>query len=148
MTARKRPEGAGKLNAAERSLKYLRKLGYTAEVCEQYKAIVAGRGQQAKFKGGYRKDLFGFADIIAYDARATVAVQTTSRKQMSAHLRKYRGDTDVAARIYGWLAKAGRMFVIHGWEPLEVANKTKAGTHIRWHLTVRVVTFADLEELP
>ena len=144
-TARRPPKAKGKkLNAGQRSLKALRDRGYTAEVCEQFKARVDGRGQAAIFRGGFRKDLFGFADIIAYSPALTLAVQTTSRQQMTAHLRAYRRDPAIVERIRGWLANPLRRLVIHGWEPLLVPCKSKAGTKVSWELTEREITIGDL----
>jgi hypothetical protein len=150
MNARKRrsPVIKGrKLKAGERSLRYLRKLGYTAEVCEQFRARVEGKKQRQIFQGGYHKDLFGFMDILAYNDQETIAVQTTSRNQIAAHVRKYRSDEETAERIQEWLCgQPNRRFVIHGWECVEVPNKRGAGSHARWQVTEREVTAEDLVE--
>lgn len=135
-----------KLKAGERSLWHLRKAGYYAEVCEQFKARVEGKGQQALFKGGYRKDLFGFMDILAYRDVSTVAVQTTSRQQIATHLRAYRKDAELAEHIVRWIKGPGRHFVIHGWECIEVPCKSKAGTKAVWEVTERWITCEDFEE--
>jgi hypothetical protein len=137
-----RVKGA-KLKAGQRSLAWLRKRGYTAEVCEQFKARVEGRGQAARFMGGFRKDLHGFMDILAFDQFETLAVQTTSRLQLSAHLRAYRRDPDLVAKISAWLVPSGRRFVLHGWECVEVPCKSKSGTKAEWQLTEREVSPAD-----
>ncbi len=134
-----------KLQANQRSLKHLRRAGLTAEVCEQYRSRVEGKGQAAKFAGGYRKDLFGFMDIIAYTTLGTVAVQTTSRQQLSAHLRKYRRDPVVRQDILKWIEPVDRYFVLHGWERLEVPCVKAAGTKVCWHVTVQTVERKDLE---
>ncbi|NQT13159.1 MAG: hypothetical protein HQ582_10450 [Planctomycetes bacterium] len=148
MPRKKRPPQikGRKLKAGERSLRFLRGQGYDAEVCEQFKARVEGRGQQAIFKGGFRKDLFGFMDILAYRALSTVAVQTTSRQQITAHLRKYRRDAKIKARILRWIACPNRGFIVHGWICVEVPCKSKAGTKAEWQVTERWVTAEDLEE--
>ena len=178
-----------KLKAGERSLRYLRKQGYTAEVTERF---VTYGGTQAKDeyirellgqrlqllaklrrawvgkperlsvleeelepltlpeepKGlhGVRKDLYGFVDILAYKHDGeTIAVQTTSRQQITAHLRKYRGDEDTRQKILDWLAQPGRAFVIHGWICEELPTKA-GGTKARWRCEERKVTSADLTE--
>lgn len=147
------PAGAGKLKAGERSLRYLRALGYRAEVCEKFIAKVEGKGQQQRFSGGYRKDLFGFVDILAFrdscshfgpEYQPTLAVQTTSRQQIAPHLRKFRGDPEIARLIREWLAIPGRGLVIHGWEAVEVRNKSRPGTRVEWRVTERWVSAEDL----
>ena len=137
-----------KLQASQRSLAYLRKYGWTAEVCEQFKARVEGKGQQRLFKGGFRKDLFGFMDILAYKGHATVAVQTTSRRQIATHLREYRRNPKVRQRILGWLQGGHRSFVIHGWECVVVPciGKSKNPTKGEWQLTQRFVRAEDLPD--
>jgi len=98
MTLTKRsPRIKGKpLKAAQRTLAYLRGLGYHAERCEHFVARVEGEAQKAIYKGGYRKDLFGFADVMAYHPSrpGVLLVQCTSRQQMSTHLLKYRRDPE------------------------------------------------------
>jgi hypothetical protein len=133
-----------KLNAGARSLKHLRRLGYTAEVCEQFKARVQGKGQAAVFAGGFRKDLFGFVDILAFDTTSILAVQTTSRQQITAHIRKYRRDNETAEKIRGWLMMKGRRLVVHGWECVAMPKVKGDGTKAVWQLTEREVTVADL----
>lgn len=147
MTRPHRPPRAavhGKLNAAKRSLAKLHAEGYIAEVCEQWK--VAPNLPM----GGFRRDLFGFADILAYDPYETgcgvLAVQTTSRQQMSAHLRSYRRDEAVRNNLVAWLSGTSRRFEIHGWEAVEVPCTTRVGTKVRWDCTVRRVTLEDLEQ--
>jgi hypothetical protein len=137
-----------KTKAGERSLKHLRKLGYEAAVAEKFVAKVFGSGQRAEFEGGFRKDLFGFMDILAYhdggEHPLTLAVQTTSRQQITAHLRAYRRDAELAARIQRWLKVPGRAMVIHGWECVAVPKKHGDGTKAEWQLTERWVTAEDL----
>lgn len=130
-----------KARPSTHSLKHLRDRGYDAEVCEKYVARVAGKGQQMKFAGGYRKDLFGFMDILAFGAGEVVAIQATSKQQVSNHLRKYRRDPKVADVIVRWL-DVGRC-EIHGWWRETVPNKSTHGTHVRWRVHVVDVT-ADM----
>lgn len=93
--------------------------------------------------GGYRKDLFGFIDILAFRGDETLAVQTTSRQQMAAHLLKFRRDDTTRQIILDWLADDHRTFVIHGWQCVELPTK-KGGVKAAWQVTERVVEAADL----
>jgi hypothetical protein len=139
-----------KTKAGERSLRHLRKLGYEAAVAEKYVAKVFGNNQRSTFAGGFRKDLFGFIDILAYREDTahpqTLAVQTTSRQQITAHLRAYRKDAELSARIRRWLSVPGRAFVVHGWECVEVPTKRGDGTKAEWQLTERWVTAEDVAD--
>lgn len=120
-------------NASERSLKYLRSIGYMAEVCERYNSH--GNGGF-----GFRKDLFGFADLVAVtdELSGVLAVQATSKQQMSKHLREYRANPDVCEALRIWRA-AGNRCDIHGWERVEVPCKTTDGTKPKWVVVIKDV---------
>ena len=90
-------------SSTQLSLDYLRGLGYVCEVVERW--IPSQKGGQR-----IRRDFLGIADIIALRDGETVAVQTTTRGQISAHARKI-----AAAEHIGTLHKAGWRVVIHGW---------------------------------
>jgi hypothetical protein len=136
-----------KLKAGERTLKHLRNLGYRAEVCEKYIAFFTPKDatQTDKPRGGYRRDLFKFMDVLAYSAHrpGALAVQTTSRQQMSNHLRAYRRTTEISEAILDWL-QAGNRFIIHGWERVEVPKKSGDGTKFQWQLTEKLIVPSDL----
>ena len=97
-------------------------------------------------RGGHRKDLFKFGDIVAYSPTATVIIQSTSRAMITGHLRDYRSDADIRHDILKWITLPGREFVIDGWGRQEIPNKSGNGTHMRWCLDQRIITPADLEE--
>ncbi len=127
-----------KTQPTARSLHYLRNQGYRAEVCEKYVARVEGKGQQQRFAGGYRKDLFGFMDILAFGCGEVVVVQCTTKQQLINHLRQYRRSNMIAIAIVDWL-DVGR-FELHGWWREAVKNKDGNGSHVRWRCEVRDVT--------
>lgn len=130
---RQRSKSQRNLKAAQRSLETLRRRGYHADVCERYCAFGSN--------GGFRKDLFGFADILAYDHSEVLLIQTTSRQQMSAHVRLYRRDEKLRKRLIDWLQVGS--FVVHGWEAID--RPTKQGGFVRrWQLTERWITQEDL----
>lgn len=83
----------------QRSLEYLRKQGYRAEVVEKW--IPHTR---------QRKDLFGFIDIVAIRDGETLAVQATAGSAVAARVSKI-GD----AEAIGDVRKAGWRIVVHGW---------------------------------
>ncbi len=96
--------------------------------------------------GGVRRDMGGFADIIAIHPQATgcLAIQTTTKKKISGHLREYRRDKDVRANILLRLQTGNQLF-FHGWHKIEILNKTKVGTHSRWRCEIQRVTADDME---
>jgi hypothetical protein len=81
------------------SLKKLRADGYIAEVVEKW---IPG--------ANIRKDLFGFIDIVAIRDGETLGVQTTSKSNMSARIRKIE-DSDFISAI----RKANWTIKVHGW---------------------------------
>ena len=129
-----------------RTLAALRKHGYHAEVCEKYITRPQGKGQAAKFAGGYRKDLFGFLDVISFhpSLAGVLGVQVTSRQQVSAHLKNYRRDPNIAGLIQDWI-RSGNRFHIHGWRKLQVPCKgNPEKTKVRWELTDNAVSIEEL----
>ena len=60
-----------------------------------------------------RQDLFGFVDVLAIGPHGTLAVQTTSAKNVSARVNKIESDelapAVAAARQAGWTIH------VHGW---------------------------------
>lgn len=142
----KKPVAAGKLQAAARSLAWLRRRGYVAEKCEQWIPQPQGDKQRARYAGGFRKDLFGFADLIAFSpvTPGVIAVQCTSRQQVSAHLRLYRQPGKARDQLVAWLAQPNRLFLILGWEPIQIANRSTAGSRVKWTFDQRWITTSDL----
>lgn len=121
-------------------------VGIARRLAEQYPPPKPATGQRAEYAGGYRKDLWGFADIICFRCHAPgiIVVQCTSATQVTAHVRKYRRDPDVRANILACLA-AGNRVVIHGWEKTTVQNKSGDGSHTRWVLTEKKIAAKDME---
>jgi hypothetical protein len=88
------------------SLRFLRNTGWTAGIVERWIERVKKR-----------IDLFHFADIVAVrEDQPVLFVQTTTRTNLSARLRKLR--TIPAVRV---VLLSGSRVVVHGWE--KVAGK-------------------------
>lgn len=68
-----------KTSPTQRSLKFLRENGYTAQVVERWNSFAK-----------VRQDLFGFIDIVAINPKmgGVLGVQTTSATNMSSHRKK------------------------------------------------------------
>ena len=81
----------------QRSLKYLREQGYRCFITEHF---------------AFRKkhDLFGFTDILCLRGEEILAVQTTTRSNVSARVNKIKECEEV-----DFVRKAGIRIVVHGW---------------------------------
>lgn len=82
-----------------------------------------------------RQDLFGFVDILAFDADWTVAIQCTTTAHLNDRMAKVRA-LDTFAK---WLAHPRRQVHLVGW-----AKYKKPLDGKWWRPTVRVVH--DLED--
>ena len=107
-----------KTTPTQRSLKRLRDRGYTAEVVERF-VRTEHKGAQGKVKaGGFRKDLFGFCDIIAVHplVAGTTYIQTTDGSSLSKRITKAFAEKGEAVRA---VLRAGNRVAFHGWRQLQ-----------------------------
>lgn len=88
----------------QRSLAQARARGMICEVVERWNPHAR-----------VRNDLFGFIDILCLDSGSVVAIQTTSRSNMSARIRKIE-----ESPLLPEVLKAGWKVEVHGW----VKNKS------------------------
>jgi hypothetical protein len=89
----------------QRSLEKLRQDGYVCQIVEKW-------NPHARI----RQDLFGIGDILAIRDTETLLVQTTSRGNVNARIRKIEESEHLPA-----IFKAGWKIEVHGW------GKLKAG---------------------
>lgn len=82
-----------------RSLAHLRKAGYLCAIVEKWNSHTMTRS-----------DLWGFVDVLAIREGEILAVQTTSRSNVSARVRKIAEHENV-----GTVRKAGIRIEVHGW---------------------------------
>lgn len=87
------------MSPTERTLRYLRKLGYTATVTERWNAF-------AKI----RQDLFGFVDVLAVKPGETLGVQCTSADHVAHRVAKIAEHENTPR-----LREAGWTLHVHGW---------------------------------
>jgi hypothetical protein len=88
-----------KTSPTQLSLKQLRKTCDAVQVVEKW-------NPHARI----RQDLFGFIDIIALRGRETIAVQSTSWKNVSSRVSKIE-----ASPMAGAVREAGWSIIVHGW---------------------------------
>lgn len=86
------------ITTAARSRDAMRKLGYDAEVVEH---------RRGRF---IRVDLFGYADVIAYNGQEIILIQAYHKKEEKKH--KHLDITD--PKIMKWLLSGGK-FEHHLW---------------------------------
>jgi hypothetical protein len=99
----------------QRSLAYLRDIGYEVEVVERWNPFAKRR-----------QDLFGFVDILCVKDGETLGVQTTSDSNVAARIRKIEDSPMLFA-----LRRAGWRIEVHGWK------RDKSGS---WRLRVEDVS--------
>ena len=91
------------MNPDNLTVKALQEQGYIAGIVER------------RISSRVKKDLFGFIDILAIKGDVTLAVQATSRSNVSARVKKCKAsenlDTVLAAgwhvQVWGWYEKDG-----------------------------------------
>ncbi len=90
---------ARKLTPTTLSLRKLVNSGWTVDICERQ-------------IGNFKKDLFGFADLIAFAGNRIILIQATDYSNSSARVRKIHGKTE--ARL--WLAGYSREIQVWAWK--------------------------------
>lgn len=99
------------------SLRHLRADGWTVQIVEQWNP-----------HAGIRQDLFGCIDLLALRGAEVLAVQTTSRGEISRRCRKIATAEHLPAmRAAGWTIH------VHGWDQ-------PGGPGTRYRLEVRDVS--------
>ena len=113
----------------QRSLAYLRKLGYTAQVVEKFNPF-----------SHTRLDLFGCIDIVAikHDEKGVVGVQATSMGNVKARIHKIL----LVPEMSIWLS-AGNRLAVHGFGKLGARGKRKT-----WQIKVVPITLEMLQVAP
>ena len=108
-------------------MQFWRKKGYKTAKVEQYNSF-----------SGTRKDMFGFADLVCLKATGPIiAVQATTKSQMSDHLKRYRRDPEVRETLLWWIGTGSKVY-IQGWSQ-------PRGKGCRWVSDLREITPALLE---
>lgn len=87
------------MTPTQRSLAALRELGYLVEVVEKWNSFTRTR-----------KDLWGWADLLAIRRGEVLAVQVTSSSNVSARIRKI-SESETIHRV----REANVRVEVHGW---------------------------------
>jgi len=115
------------MKPTERTLKYLRDRGYRADMIERW---IRNPKHPA---GGFRKDYFGFGDILAFSDTHTILVQSCG-----SAFSQHRSDMLANEVILEWVAMSARKAWLIGWRKLKLKRGGKA---LRWR--PRVAEFYD-----
>ena len=119
------------LSATQRTLRALRDQGRICEIAERWQINPRVPG------GGYRKDLFGFIDVLALDPEQGIVAIQSCTTSMAAHVRKILEECTEAAEA--WLKCGGRIEV-WAWRKVKLS---RGGVALRWRPLVRQITSAD-----
>ena len=90
-------------NPTQRTLKEMRKRGYTCAITEHWNAFAH-----------IRQDLFGIVDVLCLQGDETVAVQTTSDSNVSSRVKKIAEHENTPM-----IRDAGWKIVVHGWRKVK-----------------------------
>lgn len=106
------------MSPTQRTLKHLRAEGWTAAIAEHWNSFARKRF-----------DLFGFGDILAFNADLVALIQTTSGSNHSARRNKIVELPEARA----WLMQKNRAIFIISWTK---KAKTKRWTPRIEHITI------------
>ena len=119
------------LTPTQRTLKKLREMGRESGIVEKF--VTNGRF-------GFRKDLFGFIDIISISEEDGIVGVQSFGQDFSAHYKKITEECRDAA--IKWLKCGGRI-ELWGWRKLKVKRGGKA---MRWKERVYEMTREDFKD--
>ena len=119
------------ISNTSRTLKHYRDKGWNCCISERW--IINPKHPA----GGYRKDLFGFGDIVAMGEGSIIAIQSCGQ-DFSAHDKKLLGD-EVAPNMIEWLRCGGRVILI-GWRKIK---KKRGGKAKIWSPRIKEYSVSD-----
>jgi len=126
----------GKLTPTQRTLRELRKQGRLVDVCERWIVNPKLPG------GGFRKDLFGFIDLIILDPEQGIVAVQSCGQAFKAHLDKIM-DSEVTEFVIEWLESPSKpKLELWGWRKLKLKRGGKA---MRWRPRVKEITIEDFK---
>lgn len=118
------------ISNTSRTLEYLRSQGWTADIVERFNPYAG--------KFGQRKDMFGFADIVALGENSIIAIQSCG-SSFAEHDRKILDDPLVAENALKWLECGGRIQLV-GWRKVKLKRGGKA---MRWQPRIKEYSKSD-----
>jgi len=122
----------GKKSHTQRTLAYFKQDGFKCDMVERWISNPKHPG------GGFRKDCFGFMDILAIGGGGIVAVQSCGQ-DFKEHDRKITENSAIALNALEWL-KCGGEIVLIGWRKVKVKRGGKA---LRWSPRIKKYEISD-----
>ena len=118
------------ISNTSRTLEYIRSQGWIADKVEQFNPYAGEFGR--------RKDMFGFADIVALGENSIIAIQSCGQA-FAEHDRKILEDEKAAPNALLWLQNGGRIILI-GWRKVKLRRGAKA---MRWKPRIKEYKIKD-----
>lgn len=118
------------ISNTSRTLEYIRSQGWEAAIVERFNPYAGEFGQ--------RKDMFGFADIVAMGEGKIIAIQSCGQA-FSEHDRKITQDELVAPKALQWLKNGGHIQLV-GWRKVKLKRGGKA---MRWSPRIKLYSEED-----
>jgi len=113
-----------------------RAMGRLIEICERWQINPKVPG------GGYRKDLFGFLDMIALDPDEGIIGIQSCGQSFAAHLKTMVDSEMVTPNVIKWLTSPSKpKLELWGWRKLKLKRGGKA---LRWCPRIKVITMEDI----
>ena len=119
------------MTPTQRTLQYFKAQNYDCNIVERW---LPNPKHPA---GGVRKDMFGFADIVALGENSIIAIQSCGQAY-SEHHKKITQDPYVAPKALKWL-KCGRIQLV-SWRKVKLKRGGKA---MRWSPRIKEYTEED-----
>jgi len=121
------------LKPTQRTLRELRDQGRVVDICERWIINPKHPG------GGFRKDMFGFIDLIALDVEQGIVAIQSCGNSFKAHYDKMV-DSECTENVLEWLRCGGRL-ELWAWRKL---LKKRGGKAKIWVPRIREITLDDL----
>jgi len=124
-----------KISSASRTMKEVRKQGRTVDMAQRW--IINPRHPA----GGFRKDLFGFIDLVVLDPEQGIIGVQACGSDFAAHQRTIK-DSEATENALEWLACGGKI-ELWGWRKIKVKRGGKA---MIWSPRIEVITADDIKD--
>ena len=123
------------LSATQRTLRELRAQGRVVDVSEKWMI------NPKHPAGGFRKDLFGFIDLIVLDPEQGIVAIQSCGNQFAEHYRKIT-DSECTENVMHWLRNPSRpKLELWAWRKIKLKRGGKAKV---WRPRIQEITLKDL----
>jgi len=123
------------MSPTQAALAHFRREGFEPYVTEKFIKIPPkeGGGRKGKFKFGFRKDAYGFGDILVYHEakKITALIQACTRSDMANR----RAKILINPKASGWVRAGNKIYL-----SALAKRKTRGSKRIRYEVVVEEVT--------